>query len=333
MKRVGNLMPQIAEFSNVLKAFKRAARGKKHQTEVAWFNFHLERKVVDIQMMLTSSPLSYQPRPYKMFEVRDPKPRKICAPHFEDRVVHHAVCHIIEPVFEKHYIEDSWACRKGKGSHQAIRRAQTFSRKNRYYLKMDIAQFFASVDHVALKQIIRKVIKDNAVLALLDCIIKHNPPYAEEGVGLPIGNLTSQHFANLYLTELDHFIKSECRVKHYLRYMDDFVLFAHSKQQLKENYIKIKHFLATTLSLQLKPSATVLSPVASGLGFLGFTIFPSIVRLNNRTKYRFIKRKNRLMKKWAKGEVDENTVQITMQSMIAHISQADTYAWRQRLFN
>jgi retron-type reverse transcriptase len=194
---------------------------------------------------------TYKPKPLRIFRIREPKVREIGASDFRDRVVHHAVCNVIEPILERGYIHHSYACRVGKGTHRAVRQAQIFGRKNRYYLKCDIKHYFASIDRDILKEIIVRKLKDPDLIWLLNTIIDRAPSDQPEK-GIPIGSLTSQHFANLYLDRLDHYIKDYLRVKSYLRYMDDFILFCDEKTDLHSLHISIRNFLHDELELELK---------------------------------------------------------------------------------
>jgi len=230
VKREQELFEQIACFKNLLFASKKAFRRKQNKGVVQEFCFDLEYELLGLKQELTQG--TYKPRSYRTFEVREPKVRKICSSHFRDRVVHHAICNILEPIFEKRLISDTYACRVGRGLHVAVKRCQFFTTKNTYFLKCDIRKFFETIDHGVLKILLRRLIKDKRVLSLLDQVIDHAVPGYEISKGLPIGNLTSQHFANLYLGELDHFLKDRLRVKSYLRYMDDFFLFSQDKESL-----------------------------------------------------------------------------------------------------
>jgi retron-type reverse transcriptase len=295
---------------------------------VARFEFHLEPELLDLQDALLNG--KYQPGEFFTFEVHDPKRRKICAAPFRDRVVHHAVCGVLEPWFERRAIVDSYACRRGKGTHAAIARAQQLARCNRYFLKCDIKQFFASVDHGQLRDLVAKLFKDQRLLDLLNRIIDHGPPDSPPGKGLPIGNLTSQHFANLYLGELDHFLKDGLRIKAYLRYMDDFVLFAADKPTLYQWLAELRALLMSRLRLALKEPAILLAPVTEGIPFLGFRIFPGLVRLNARSRRRFISKWRDLEASYAVGSVDADALSAASSSLFAHVGHADSYCLRKR---
>lgn len=256
MKRVGGFFERIVGFDNLLLAQRRAARGKRCRTSVARFEFHLEHELFELQDELMTG--SYQPGEFFTFEVRDPKRRAICAAPFRDRVVHHALCHVLEPHFERRAIFDSYACRLGKGTHAAIARARQFARRHPYFLKCDVRKFFASVDHGVLFGLLERLFKERPLLDLLARIINHAPPDSAPGKGLPIGNLTSQHFANLYLGELDHFLKDQLHIKGYLRYMDDFLLFAEDKPSLHLWLADLEDLLEERLDLGLKQALELL---------------------------------------------------------------------------
>ncbi len=329
MKRQGGLFGRISRFENLLSAHDRAARGKRDRPSVARFEFNLERELLSLQDDLASG--SYRPGTFFTFEVRDPKRRAICAAPFRDRVVHHALCAVLEPHFERRAISDSYACRQGKGTHAAIERTRYFAHCYKYFLKCDVRKFFASIDHAVLRTLLRRLFKENDLLDLLDRIIAHAPPDAATGKGLPIGNLTSQHFANLYLGELDHYLKEQRRVKGYLRYMDDFLLFADDKPTLHLLLADIRHFLAEHLCLVLKEEATLLMPVTEGTPFLGFRIYPGLIRLNQRTRQRFRSKVLALGHRHAQGLVDHANLSATAASLYAHVAHADSYRLRCRV--
>ena len=331
MKRQNHLFEHIVAFSNLLYAAKKAMLGKMHKPTVARFNFNLEYEVIDLQNALQTA--TYQPRPYYCFQIREPKVRDICAANIRDRVVHHAICNIIEPYLEKRQIYDSYACRVGKGTHAAIKRAQHFSGKYRYFMHCDIHRFFASVDHQILKKLLARIFKDRDLLNLLAVIIDYPTSQQKQPIGLPIGNLTSQHFANLYLAELDHYIKDRLGIKAYLRYMDDFLLFAHDKKTLHELKELIDKFLSSQLQLSLNPKIMTIAPRFEGISFLGFRIFPRLIRLNQKTLRRFRKRMKYNEKAWLKGTMEDDKIIQSVSSIYAHIQHANTYQLRKSLLS
>jgi retron-type reverse transcriptase len=237
MKRYGYLWQEITDFTNLLAAARQAQRGKRFRENILRFNYHLEDELVQLQQQLLHQ--TYQPGIYKTFHVKQPKPRLISAAPYKDRVVHHALCNVIMPIFERTFIYDSYANRVGFGSHRALKRFTEFARSSRYILQCDVRKYFPSIDHEILKALLRRKIKCPDTLWLIDTIIdgsNEQEPVMdyfpdddlltplERRKGLPIGNLTSQFFANIYLNHFDHFVKEDLKVKKYLRYVDDFAL-------------------------------------------------------------------------------------------------------------
>lgn len=329
MKRCGGLFDRVVTFENLLLATRKAARGKRDKPSVARFEFRLEQELLAVQEELAIG--AYYPGAFFTFEIRDPKRRDICAAPYRDRVVHHALCNPLEPFFERRLIYDTYACRPGKGTHAAIERAQRFSRRYRYFLKCDVRKYFQSVDHAVLRALMASMFKDVRLLDLLERIIAHSPPGAEPGKGLPIGNLTSQHFANLYLGELDHHLKDRMGVMGYLRYMDDLVLFADDKPTLHLWLAQIRDFLQDRLALELKARATILAPVTEGLPFLGFRIYPGLIRLNRRTLRRFRSQVRGRERTYQAGGTGIEDLTGSVSSLFAHVAHADTLTLRRRM--
>jgi len=252
---------------------------------------------------------TYRPGPFRSFEVFDPKRRWISAAPVRDRVVHHAVCNVIEPIFERLFIGDSFANRKRKGSVAAVIKARHLSQRYPFVLKADIARFFPSIDHQILLAQLSHRLKDQSLMQLLEQIVRHPYPgqsaprhffpgddlftSSDRTCGIPIGNQTSQFFGNVALNPLDHFVKRTLRIKGYLRYMDDFVLFGESLAQVHEYRNRITEFLRT-LRLRLHPRKTNVMPVASGFRFLGFSISPHGLRIPKPAIHRFRRRMKQL---------------------------------------
>lgn len=235
MKRYGNLWHQIIDFENLLEAARKAQRSKRFRPNVLAFNYTLEDQLLRLQHELQTQ--TYQPGDYRTFRIFEPKPRLISAAPYRDRVVHHALCNIIVPIFEQTFIDDSYANRSGYGTHRALRRFTKFARSHRLILQCDVQKYFPSIDHEILKAVIRRKIKCPETLWLIEQIIDRSNEQDpvlhyfpgdtlltpnERRKGLPIGNLTSQFFANCYLNGLDHFVKEDLKAKCYLRYVDDF---------------------------------------------------------------------------------------------------------------
>jgi len=330
MKTAKNLYHRIVLFENLLDAAKKAAKGKRERRYVLEFFEKLEDNIFQLQEELRN--LTYKPGNYTTFSIYEPKKRMISAAPFRDRVVHHALINIIGPILEKSFIYDNYANRKGKGTHLAIRRYQRYLRTFTYVLKCDIKKYFPTIDHIVLKQMIRKKIGDKPTLWLVDLIIDSSNVqefvcdyFPDDSLfspldrrkGLPIGNLTSQYFANFYLDRLDHFIKETLGCKGYVRFVDDFVLFSNSKRALWHWLRRIERFLEK-LRLKLNPNRIMLYPAKVGTAFLGQMIFKSHRRLCNKNVRKFYKRLNM----W------KNDPPVNLQQRLAgwkgHASQADT---------
>lgn len=325
MRTHKRLFEKIISFENLLLAAKQAQRGKKMKQDVAKFNFGVEGELLRLQDELKSQ--AYRPGGYRHFYVCDPKHRLISAAPYRDRVVHHAFCNIIEPLFDKAFIYDSYACRAGKGTHRALDRCQEFLRLNRYVLQCDIQKYFPSINHKILLKIVVRKIKDEKVIWLAESILR--TPFVH---GIPIGNLTSQFFANLYLNELDYFVKFDLCRKYYLRYMDDFLIFGRDKKHLHKMKEEIRGFLEKKLRLSLHPKKAVVFPVESGVDFLGFRLFKNYRRIRKSNVKLFIKRMKRKQEQLAKGCISREEFERSLQAWAAHASYGDTYRLRKELF-
>lgn len=326
MRRIDNLFPAFCSFGNLLIAYRKARKGGRHNMESAAFFANLEKELLQLQHELSTG--AWQPLPYRFFEIYDPKKRTIAVAAFRDRVVHHALVNVLEPIYERLFIHDSYATRKDKGVHAAVARAQYFLKRNDWYLKTDIEKYFDSVDQAKLLQILERKIKDKALLATAATIIRHGGIH---GKGLPIGNRTSQFFANVYLHPLDTFIKEQLHVRCYLRYMDDFLLMGNDKKILKNHRISIQHFLQEELALSLKPSATFINGHSNGLSFLGRRIFRKTIRLRSENLRRITKRIAVREWEFVNGLIDETTFQCSMNSYWAMLSYHPVQPLRQAL--
>jgi len=331
MKRRGYIFQDLTTFDNLLRASHKAMRGKMKKRATSMFYFNLENEIFKIQDELIKK--LYQPRPYVQFEIKEPKPRLICSSNFRDRVVHHAICNYLEPTFERRFIFDSYACRTGKGAHAAVRKCQKFSRKYKYFLKCDIRKFFQSIDHTVLKTLLERVFKDKNFLDLLGVIIDHRVPSYLDGKGLPIGNLTSQYFANFYLDYLDHFVKEQLRIPGYLRYMDDFISFSDDKSELQRAHNKIEKFLADSLQLRLKKKVTMLAPISEGVPFLGFNIYPAMIRIKRENLVRMRNKIRRKEEKYINGLISEKSLAQSISSMVGHVAHVSSREVRKDIFS
>ncbi len=287
MRKHNNFYEKIASIENLRVAFKKASKGKNWQRSIREFRINTEAKLLAIRESLINK--TYRPSPYRIKQIYVPKTRDIyIAPFNPDRVIHHAVMNVLEPTWEKLFIHDSYACIKNKGLHKGSKRTMDFVRQDRYCLKCDISKFYPSMKHDVLYRIIQRKIKCKDTLELLKSIIYSVP----DGHNVPIGNYTSQWFGNLYLNELDMRAKHVYKIKHYIRYCDDFLLFSSDKKRLREIAGDLKVYLADELGLQM--SKCELFPVANGVDFLGYRHFPNYVLLRKSTAVR-IKRRLRIL--------------------------------------
>ncbi|PIY82909.1 MAG: RNA-dependent DNA polymerase [Candidatus Omnitrophica bacterium CG_4_10_14_0_2_um_filter_44_9] len=312
------LFEKMIFFENLFLATRKAQKGKKMKKDTAQFNLNMERELLKLQKELKNQ--TYIPGAYRYFYVYDPKKRLISAAPYRDRVVHHAFCRIVEPIFDKMFIYDSYACRIAKGTHIALDRAQKFLRANKYILQCDIAKYFLSIDHGVLLAILGRRIKDDRVMRLAKKIITGH------STGLPIGNLTSQFFANLYLNELDYFIKFGLRKKHYIRYMDDFLVFGNDKRRLHEIKDEVKCFLENKLGLDLHPKKNTIFPVRIGIGFLGFRIFKEYRQLTKENIRLFLTRMRKFRSLFIQGLMSMPEISRSLRCWLAHAAYGNTRA-------
>ncbi|MEM6632803.1 MAG: reverse transcriptase domain-containing protein [Bacteroidota bacterium] len=325
MKRSKNLILPIADPDNLRLAFWKAGKGKRNAPNVRVYQRMLEENLYKLRQEILSGEV--QVGRYKTFVIYEPKERKICASAFREQVLHHAIMNVCHNYFESKHIYDSYASRKGKGSHSAIDRARMFTRKYSFYLKLDVKKFFASVHHDVIRDQLARMFKDYRLLEIFHQIIDSYEDSLKRGV--PIGNLTSQYLANHYLVGLDHFIKEKLRVKAYVRYMDDMVLWADEKKKLREALQVIERYVQEELLCELKPIQ--LNKTIQGLPFLGFRIYPYHMRLTQQSKQRFIRKFCKLNSKYHSGEWDEATCQSRILPLIAFIDQGDSRGFKQAL--
>jgi RNA-directed DNA polymerase len=346
MKTYKNLYPKVWAFDNLYLAYRQARKGKRGKSPAATFEFKLEENLFQLQQELADQ--TYTPGPYHSFYIRETKHRLISAAPFRDRVVHHALCQVIEPLFERRFIHDSYANREGKGTHRALDRCTCFARRYAYVLPCDVRQFFPSIDHAVLRRVLGRVIADPDVMWLVDRILASGIGVLSEEYemayfpgddllaacrprGLPIGNLTSQFWANCYLNELDHFVKRELKCKGrspaYLRYVDDFLLFADDKPTLWRRREEIIVFLQT-LRLTIHENQAQPRPVSEGIPFLGFIVFPAHRRLKQRKGIAFRQRLKLLVARYAAGEIEYQQLAASVQGWVNHVRYGDTWGLR-----
>lgn len=289
-----HIFEEIISLENLFLAWREFRRGKRQKFEVQQFEFNLEDNLFQLHNELKEK--TYQPLPHQSFYVSDPKLRHIHKAHIRDRVLHQAVFRILYPIFDKLFIYDSYSSRSNKGTHAAVNRLEIFLRatsKNYQFkvfgLKCDIRKFFDSIDQKILSHLIKKEVFDTDVLWLVEKIIKSFK--GDTGVGLPLGNVTSQLFANIYLNELDQFIKQKLKIKFYVRYCDDFLIIAPDGN-FKNLINTIRDFLAHELKLELHPHKLIISSYHQGIDFLGYVLRPYHRILRTKTKKRLFKKIN-----------------------------------------
>lgn len=324
-KKNKNIYAKICTFENLFLAYRKARKGKRSKKSVYDFEYDLENNLFKIQEELLNE--DYKFSEYNIFKIHEPKERIISSAIFKDRVVHHAICNIVEPVLDKAMIYNSYSCRIGKGTHKALEKAAKYLKNNQYILKLDIKKYFFTIDHEILLNLLENKIRDKKVLALFRNLLNtyktddfyylpfENDTLLEAGRprGLPIGNLTSQLFANFYLNSFDRFIKEELQCKNYLRYMDDALIFSNSKAELREVQTKVMDFLKT-IRLKLNTKKSCIIQQKNGIPFLGFHLYKNRRRILKPNLTRF---KNRMIVKsrlYSQKEIDFEHILISLNS-------------------
>jgi retron-type reverse transcriptase len=337
-----SLYSRVIDWSNLLLAYRKAAKGKRGKGSAAAFEHQVADRLLELQRELAD--FSYRPGGYVHFMIHDPKQRLISAAPFRDRVVHHALCNVIEPIFERQLIPDSYANRRLKGTHKAIERLQAFSREYRYVLRIDIVKHFPSIDHAIMRDILAETIEEDEMLWLIERILQSG-----EGVlaneyemvyfpgddlfainrprGLPIGNLTSQFWSNVYMTPLDRFVTQTLRCPGYLRYVDDFALFSDSKRQLYEWKRAIIEFLCRLRLTIHEPQAQVV-PCVHGIPWLGFVVYPTLRYPKARNVVKFSRRLRARWAEYCAGKISFAEFDASVKGWINHVRFADSWGLR-----
>lgn len=350
MKTIKNLYAGIYDFENLYIAWELARKGKRYREEVLEFTNNLEENLINIQNHLIYE--TYEVGKYRPFYVYEPKKRLIMALPFRDRVVQWAVYRKLYPILDKQLIFDSYACRIGKGTHAAADRLQYWLRQTErreeryYYLKLDISKYFYRVDHEVLINILKKKIKDEQLLKLLERIInsedtKFGLPAGMEAdqvpvnerladVGMPIGNLTSQMFANLYLNELDQYAKHNLKLHYYIRYMDDVIILHKDKKYLSEVKEEVERYLKEELHLDLN-NKTAIRPASMGIDFVGFRIWATHRKLKKKTARKIKARIKYLVKELNEGKEVKGTLEKSIASYKGTLKHCDSYGFREGL--
>ena len=345
MKRYGNLWPQIIDLENLYWAASKAQKGKRFQPNVLRFNHDLVGHLRQLRQELQTQ--TYQPGQYTAFEIYDPKPRLISAAPYRDRIVHHALCNVIVPLIEPTFIAHTYANRWGYGTHRALKRFIKLARTHRYILQCDVRKYFPSIDLEILKTLIRRKIKCPQTLWLMDTIIDGSNPQEpvidyfpgddlltpiQRRKGLPIGNLTSQFFANWYLNGFDHYVKEQLKASTYLRYVDDWAAFSDDWQFLADLRHQMEAYLVK-LRLKIHPIKSQLFDTRHGANFLGFRIFPDRIRVRNDNLRRARRRFKQMQADYANGQLPLSKLIECIQSWEAHLKHGDTYHLRQDIFS
>jgi len=338
MKTYSNLYPKVYNLSNLIVAWRSARKGKTKRNYVREFEKDLIKNLLKLQEELKNQ--IYKPLPLKTFILRDPKTRKICKSDFRDRIVHHALIRVIEPIFDKSFIYDSYANRKSKGTLKALERFNIFkmkvSRNGRingwfnnsikgYCLKADIKHYFQEVDPGILLEVIQRKIKDKGIIWL---VVKISNNFDNNVKGMPLGNLTSQFFANLYLNELDYFIKHKLKAKYYLRYVDDFIILHSSKLQLQLWKQAINSFLKRKLRLELHPQKSRIISLSKGIDFVGFRNFYYYKLLRKRN----IRNMNNKIRLFKEDKINFHKLSEIYQGWQAYAKWANSYLLRKKTF-
>lgn len=316
-------LSEVASLDTLATAFWQASRGKQHHADVQRFAANL-----DVELVELARDIIYGRAPegrWTQFYIYDPKLRQILAPCFRDRVVHHALMLHMGPVLERALVADTFACRPGKGTLAAVLRAQHHVRRFPWFVKADVRSYFASIDHAPLRGVLRRRFKDPGLLAMCDRILERTP--LPPGRGLPIGALTSQHFANAYLDVLDRYLLETLRVSAMVRYMDDVVWWCDTRDEAKRTLAAARAFVLRERTVELKPTA-VIGLSERGLPFLGFRVLPGALRLSLRRRRRYTAARSRWETAYAAGVVDACGLQAGYSSALAITAHADATAWR-----
>lgn len=317
-------MGAICHIDNLSEAFLRAVRGKAGKRYVRRFRACLHENLQQMGCELEEGTFRFGD--YHFFCIYDPKPRTICAASFRERVAFHAMMRICHPVFDNYQISDSYASRVGKGTYKALERSVQFCRRYRWFLKLDVCKYFDSIDHEVLYGQLCRLFKDRVLLGHFRRLI--DSYQQEEGHGLPIGNLTSQYFANHYLSVADHYLKEYLHVPAMVRYMDDVVLFGNDRRELLSVGEAYRAYLHGQLLLQLHEP--VMNECRRGLPFLGYVVRPSGLRLNQRSRHRFCVKQRRLNEALERDEISDMKYRERMGALCSFIDKADVEAFKRR---
>jgi RNA-directed DNA polymerase len=327
MKPQKRLIDEIACMDNLNLAFYKAQKGKAAHPEVLAYRRRLQANLLDLQRQIVSGDI--ETGHARSFTIYDPKKRVICAAPFSQRVLHHALMNLCHVSFERYQIDQSFASRPGKGTYAALETARRYHRRYRWFLKLDVRKYFESIDHEVLKSQLHRLFSDTHLLGIFETIIDSHAGSAE-GKGVPIGNLTSQYFANHYLAALDHRVREAMHAPAYARYMDDMVLWSDDKTRLLETGRRFQHEAAANLRLALKPFCLNMS--SKGLPFLGYLLYPGHVRLSQRSRKRFIEKSGIYAEKLMSGEWTQKEYAGHVMPLEAFTGHADSRELRKSVY-
>lgn len=320
----------LISIEDIFQAWSEFRKGKTKRFDVQKFERNLEDNLFDLQQRLKDK--TYKHGEYQSFYVNDPKQRHIHKASVRDRIIHHLLYMFLYRLFDNSFIYDSYSCRLGKGMHRGVKRLKEFARKvsrnytvNCWVLKCDIKKFFASVDHEVLLNLLKQKINDGDIIWLIKQIIYSFHSDRETGKGMPLGNLTSQVFANIYLNELDQFVKHKLKAKYYIRYADDFILLANDKKVLQRLIEILKQFLENKLKLELHPNKINIRRLDNGINFLGYIVLPHYILPRTKTKRRIFKK--------LKEKIGLENFNQSLQSYLGYLKHADTYKLISKLKN
>lgn len=325
MKRTANLFEDILEWKNLHLAYYKARRGKRARPDAVEYSHRLDSNLGQMAEELRAG--TFPVGRFHQFVIRDPKERTITAPCFAERVLHHAVMNVCEPVLDKWLIYDTYACRAGRGREAAVQRAQEFAHRYPFFLKLDIRRYFDSISHNVLLTRLGRLFNDERLLHLFARIL--DGFQGDRGQGLPIGSLTSQHFANFYLGGFDRFVKETLRVKGYVRYMDDSLLWGPSSSAMNDTLDRCREFVGQELQLEFKHHPYI-NRSQHGVDFLGSRVLPDHVRLNRRSRVRFAHKMAKLEQDYVAGLLGERELQERATSLVAFTQSAGAKSWQMR---
>lgn len=320
----------IINIENLLEAWKEFIKGKRSRKDVQIFFMRLMDNIFSLHNDLIN--YTYKHGGYQTFKINDPKPRNIHKASVRDRLFHHAIYRVLYPFFDKTFIADSYSCRLSKGTHKAVNRFRNFawkaSKNNTrtcWILKCDIRKFFANIDHGILMSKLREYIPDKDIIKLLESVILSFSSEKDKNIGLPLGNLTSQLFVNIYMNKFDQFIKHKLKVKYYIRYADDFIIFSPDRKWLEKQIRLIREFLCRELKLELHPDKIFIKTVASGVDFLGMVNFSDYRILRTKTKRRMLKKIYKKYTAWQDGLISEESFKKSLQSYLGTLKHCCGY--------